>query len=162
LYDSELDVFNQSEQKLIIVPTVNVGMLQMGPQDPNPMAVVWISYPSVEEASEMANAILAHQTGIKPFATGPDVFVGDTAVKIDISSRPSLGKGYLCQVMLKADPKHSTYLLYAASYVSEEARKVFYALYDRTNSYLFTVSCGNDLLLDTLNLIKYTVTKKGV
>ncbi len=48
-------------------------MLQMGPQDPNPMAVVWISYPSVEEASEMANAILAHQTGIKPFATGPDV-----------------------------------------------------------------------------------------
>ena len=64
---------NQSEQKLIIVPTVNVGMLQMGPQDPNPMAVFWISYPSVEEASEMVNAILAHQTGIKPFATGPDV-----------------------------------------------------------------------------------------
>mgnify|MGYP000883080958 CR=1 FL=1 len=149
-------------EQLITAPNIIMGAMEIGPEDPNPSALLCISYPSVEEASAWARFFMSYQSGVKPFQSGPDIFVGDTSIKVDISSRAVPGKGHLCQVMLKADPKHLTYAFYTACYVSPEARRTFCTFYDLSNSYVFTVSCGGALLLNDINLVKYTITTKGV
>jgi len=156
----EAFALNYCEQ-IVTSPDIIVGAMQLGPEDPNPSALICISYPSFEEASTWAKFFMSCQTGVKPLQSGPDIFVGDTCIKVDIASRPIPGKGYLCQVMLKTNPKHLTYAFYTACYIDPEARRTFYTCYDLSNSYVFTVACGNRPLLDEINLVKYTLTTKG-
>ncbi len=143
-------------------PRIIVGGMQLGPQDPNPSALMAVSYPSLERARSWAEYLSSVQNGVKPFQTGPDVFVGDTAIKVCVSLKPDPKKGYLCQVMAKTELSHLTYAFYAGSYVGKNELDAFYSLYDLTNNFVFTVSCNNTPLLDKLNLIKYTIDRRGV
>ncbi|MGI6163619.1 MAG: hypothetical protein ACOYEQ_06800 [Bacillota bacterium] len=143
-------------------PRIIVGGMQIGPQDPNPSALLAVSYPSLEKARAWAGYLSSVQNGVKPFESGPDVFVGDTAIRVGIRLKPDTERGYLCQVIAKSDPRHLTYAFYAASYVGKSELDAFYSLYDLTNNFVFTVSYNNTPLLDKLNLIKYTIDRRGV
>jgi hypothetical protein len=145
----------------ISAPRIILGGLQMG-ADPNPPALVAISYPSPDRAQGVAEYLMSIQDGTTPFKSSPNVCAGDTVIKVYISPTPVPSKGHLCQVMAKADPRHLTYCFYVASYVSEEQLSVFYSFFDLANHYVLTVAHGDKLLLDTINLIKYTINRRGV
>ncbi len=149
-------------EKQPVTPRILIGGLQLGDHDPNPSALVAISYPSLKEAQAWAKYLLSIQNGVMPFEHGPHVYAGDNIIKINISPKPIPNKGYLCQIMAKANPKHLTYCFYVASCVTEEEMKVFCSFCDIADHYVFTVAHQDNLLLDTINLIKYTVDRRGV
>jgi len=141
-------------------PRIILGGLQVG-EDPNPPALVAISYPSCDRAHAVAKYLMSIQNGTIPFQSASNVCAGDTAIKVNISPKPVKDKGYLCQVMAKADPRHLTYCFYVASYVTEEEVSVFYSFFDVANHYVFTVGHETDLLLDRIHIIKYIVSRRG-
>lgn len=149
-------------EKQIVTPHILLGGLQLGGHDPNPTALVAVSYPSHKEAQAWSKYLLSIQNGAMPFESGPRVYAGDSIIRINISPKPMSNKGYLCQIMAKTNPEYITYSFYVASYVTEEHFNVFCDLYDISDHYVFTVAHQDNLLLDTINLIKYTVDRRGV
>jgi hypothetical protein len=145
----------------LIAPRIVLGGLQMG-EDPNTPALVAISYPSYDMAQAVAEYLLSIQNGTIPFESSPNVCAGDNVIKVNISPNPVSDKGHLCEVMAKADPRHLTYCFYVASYVTEEEVSVFNSFFDIANHYVLTVAHRDDLLLNTINIIKYTVSRRGV
>ncbi|HHY11239.1 MAG TPA: hypothetical protein GX529_01280 [Firmicutes bacterium] len=143
-------------------PRILVGGLNLGEHDPNTPALVAVSYPSHYEAQAVAQYLLSIQNGVVPFESSPNVCAGDTAIKVNISPKPIPNKGYLCQIMAKTVPTHLTYCFYIASYVTEEEFDVFCSFYDIADHYIFTVAHQDNLLLEAINLIKYTVNRRGV
>ena len=78
-----------------------------------------------------------------------------------ISLKPDPEEAGLCQEG-KIRPWAPDVRFYAASYVGKSELDAFYSLYDLTNNFVFTVSYSNTPLLDKLNLIKYTIDRRGV
>jgi hypothetical protein len=145
----------------ISAPRIILGGLQMG-EDPIPPALVAISYASCDRAQAVAEYLMSIQNGTVPFESSPNVCAGDNVIKVHISPKPVSNKGYLCQVMAKADPRHWTHCFYVASYVTEEELSAFNSFFEFANHYVLTVAHGDNLLLETINLIKYTVNRRGV
>ena len=59
----EAFALNYCEQ-IVTSPDIIVGAMQLGPEDPNPSALICISYPSFEEASTWAKFFMSCQTGV--------------------------------------------------------------------------------------------------
>lgn len=142
-------------------PRIILGGLQMG-QDPLPPALVAISYPSYERAYAAAKLLMSIQNGVVPFQSRPNVCAGDNAIEVNVSPIPVPDKGHLVQVMAKAHPEHLTYCYYVVSYVSEDQLSAFDTFFRSANHYVLTVAHGDTLLLDIINMIKYTVNRRGV
>lgn len=136
-----------------------VGMLQMGPEDNDPSPLIAISYSSMDEARDAARLLLSLQNGVRPFSVGPAVYSGDTNIKVGIIRR---GDNLLCEVWCRPRPHHLTCAFYCAGTIAPESFQTFSSLMERKNSYVLTVAYKGEPLLDTLNLIKYVVTLKGV
>jgi len=136
-----------------------VGSLQAGPEDPLPSPVVAVSYESPQEAIAAAKLLFSIQSGSKPFASGPPIYMGDTRIRVRFIGRPF---GVLCTVEAKADPRHLTWAFYAADIVSNEQFVAFRKLLDLTRSYVLTVAHGERVLTDDLYLVKYAIEERRV
>lgn len=141
------------------LPSIIVGGIQFTPDDPLPSAIVAVAYPSRQKAEEAARTLLSVHNGVKPFQTGPDIYVGDTNVKVRV--RPSQGR-LLVQVYAYAEPKHLTCAFYAAGHVDIELYKAFRDLVELQRTYTLTVAAGDEILVKELDLLKYVLDDKGV
>src|SRR5690606_29385185 len=85
-------------------PRVIMGGIQYTSGDPFPSPFIAVSYPTREEAESAARLVLSLQNGTRPLENGPQIYVGDTIVKVRV--RPSKGnKGkLLVQVFAYAEP----------------------------------------------------------
>lgn len=141
-------------------PNIIMGGIQIGPCDRAPSPLIAISYPTREAAEEAGKFLLSVQNGTKPLSCGPEIYVGDTNIKIFLTRLP---KGeILCEVFGHTNPKHLTCSFYVASKVSSDELKVFSNLIEAQRHYILTVAHGKEVLLDTLNLVKYVIERRGI
>lgn len=138
-----------------------LGGLEVGPEDPAPSALVAVSYSTRDAAEKAARMILSLQNGTKPFKSGPPVYVGDTRIRVALT-RDLRSDDVLCEVSIKVNPKHLTYWFYAACRVPKGELDTFLELFEFRKCYVFTVAHGQTVLVETLNLIKYTIDRRGV
>jgi hypothetical protein len=123
--------------------------------------VVAVSYPAIEEARGAASLLLSLQSGSKPFASGPDIYMGDTRIHVRFSPAGTPGQA-LCEVRSKAGPGHWTFAFYAAGRVALEQVKAFNRLLDLAHNYVLTVAHGEHVLTHELYLVKYSVEERGI
>lgn len=144
-------------------PRIIVGGIQSGVQDAMPTPAVILSYPDEGSALQAAKILLALQNGTKPFATGPDVYVGDTNIKVEFLTRAS-GKpsAAVCAVWAKADRRHLSCSFYAASQIDLEMVKLFRDLLEMNRSFAINVACGDRVLPDALDVVKYSVEERRI
>ncbi|MGI6662257.1 MAG: hypothetical protein ACOX4B_02070 [Bacillota bacterium] len=140
-------------------PKVLMGAIQYTPDDPVPSPFIAVSYPTREEAKWAAKIVLSLQSGTRPFESGPDVYVGDTKIKVRV--RPA-GSDVFVEVFAYAEPSHLTASLYAASRVAKDLYKAFRSLVEIQKTYTFTVAAGDRLLTEELDLLKYILDEKEV
>lgn len=143
-------------------PRIIVGGIQSGP-GVAPTPAVILSFPDGEEALKAAKDLLALQNGVKPFATGPDVFVGDTNIKVEFWTK---GKGRSvetqCVVWAKADKRHLTCSFYMQSPVTQDMVKIFQDLMEVQRSYALNVAWGDKVLPTALDIVKYTLEERRI
>ncbi len=143
-------------------PRILMGGLQQGEDDLDTPALIAVSYSSLQKAQTIAKYLLAIQNGVQPFSINPGMRAGDNVIKLNISPKAIPGKGYLCEVRAKADPDHLTHCFYHTSYHTEQEVNAFFTFLEIAKHYIFTVAHQDNLLLKTINLIKYNVTRRGV
>ncbi len=148
--------------KLSPRPIILVGGLEQGEYDLAAPGLIAVSYPSLKRAEAAAEHLLSAQNGTQPFTLSTQVRAGDTAIHVDVAPKPLIGKGYLCRVMLKANPKHLTHSFYVSSFIPVDEFDTFSFFYEKAGHYVFTTAHGEALLLSKINLIKYVLTRRGV
>ena len=66
-------------------PGVLVGGVQYTPDDPLPSPIVAVTFSERSRAEEAAKTLMSLQNGVRPFQTGPVIYVGDTNIKVRVS-----------------------------------------------------------------------------
>ncbi|MGI6632986.1 MAG: hypothetical protein ACOX5M_08025 [Bacillota bacterium] len=140
-------------------PGVLVGGVQYTPDDPLPSPIVAVTFSERSRAEEAAKTLMSLQNGVRPFQTGPVIYVGDTNIKVRVSPA---GEKLLVQVYAYADPKHLTCAFYAAGRVEKSLYKAFRNLVAAHRTYTLTVAAGDDILMEELDLLKYILDEKEV
>lgn len=140
-------------------PRITVGCVSFNPED-SPEPVVAISCSSAREAENTARVLLSAQNGVKPFPSGPDIYAGDTNIKVGLIRTGKTEA--LCQIVAFADPRHLTCFFYAAWRIPWEIAEPFIDLTELLGHYTLTVAHGDRLLLHSMNLVKYVIDKRGV
>ncbi len=161
-------------QRLARSPRVIVGGVQFTPEDPWPTPIVALSYDSQEEAHLAGQMLLGVQNGTRPLKIGRPVYMGDTAIRVTFSKATGEGRSrqikppdpcepsVLASVYAYGDSRHLTCAVYAASRITLEQLKVFRNLMELNRNYHFTVAHQDNLLLEALDVVKYTILCKGV
>jgi hypothetical protein len=120
-------------------------------------SVVILDFDDATEAECYADLIRRDQSGERTMEiTGPSVYTGDTAVKVTLFDDPADAESVAVEVSLRPSGR-ITDTFVARGTVTRLMAAFFYATYEKTGSFSFTLGVKGEPRWELLTLIKYTL-----
>jgi hypothetical protein len=135
---------------------VILGTVQFG-DEPSLTPIICLDCADGDEARELADLLLALQTGERTMGREEDSFrTGDIAIKVHVAKHPDKPKeAVLATVRARHEACHLSEAFYASSSVDADPAQLFRFFQQALRHYVVTVSINEQPCCDMLYLVKY-------